>query len=50
MTIPVDYRSEEAIERDAAALLADFGCARRVTLQAPIPVEDIAEKSPWAEG
>lgn len=40
----VPYLSEEAIERDAAALLAEYGHARGVTLEAPIPVETIVEK------
>ena len=44
MTINVKYLSEEAIERDAEALLAEFADARRVNLEPPIPIEDIVEK------
>jgi hypothetical protein len=40
----VPYLSEEAIERDAAALLAEFERTRGVTITAPIPIEDIVEK------
>ena len=40
----VPYLAEEAIERDAAALLAEYERARGVTLEPPIPVEDIIEK------
>jgi hypothetical protein len=38
------YLSEAQIERDAAALLAEFGQARGATIAPPIPVEDIVEK------
>lgn len=44
MTKRVPYLSEEAIEQDAAALLAEFERARGVTITAPIPIEDIVEK------
>ena len=44
MTKQVSYLSEEAIERDAEALLAEFGRARGVAISAPIPIEDIVEK------
>lgn len=44
MTARVRYLSEEAIERDAEKLLAEYAEARRVVLQPPIPVEDIVEK------
>ena len=40
----VPYLSDEEIERDAAALLAEFEQARGVTIKAPIPIEDIVEK------
>ena len=40
----VPYLAEEAIERDAAALLAEYEHARGVTIEPPIPVEDIVEK------
>ncbi len=37
MTGFVPYIAEEAIERDAAALLAEYAHARGVTLAPPIP-------------
>ncbi len=40
----VPYLAEEVIERDAAALLGEYEHARGVTLELPIPVEDIIEK------
>ena len=40
----IPYLSEEAIERDAAALLGEFARARGVTIEPPIPIEDIVEK------
>src|SRR3712207_216371 len=40
----VPYLPEEAIERDAEALLAEFSWARGVPLAPPIPIEDIVEK------
>jgi Zn-dependent peptidase ImmA (M78 family) len=40
----VPYLSEEAIERDAATLLAEYAHARRVVIAPPIPIEDIVEK------
>jgi Zn-dependent peptidase ImmA (M78 family) len=40
----VPYLSEEQIERDAAALLAEYEQARRVHVAPPVPVEDIIEK------
>lgn len=40
----VPYLTEEAIERDAEALLAEFVRARGVVLRPPIPIEDIVEK------
>ena len=44
MTSNVPYISDEAIERDAALLLAEFAQARGVTIAPPIPIEDIVEK------
>src|SRR3954452_7195945 len=40
----IPYLSEEAIERDAAALLAEYAHERDVIIEPPIPVEDIVEK------
>jgi len=40
----VPYLSEEAIERDATALLIEYVQARGVVLKPPIPIEDIVEK------
>jgi Zn-dependent peptidase ImmA (M78 family) len=40
----VPYLTEDFIERDAAALIAEYERARGVTLVPPIPVEDIVEK------
>jgi Zn-dependent peptidase ImmA (M78 family) len=44
MTKSVPYLSDDAIERDAAALLAEYAQARGVTIAPPIPIEDIVEK------
>ena len=44
MTKFVPYLSDEAIERDAAALLAEYAQARGVVIEPPIPIEDIVEK------
>lgn len=44
MTIQVRNLSEEAIELDARALLAQYARARGVTVKAPILIEDIVEK------
>ena len=44
MTKFVPYLSEEQIERDAAALLAEYEQARGVVIAPPIPIEDIVEK------
>ena len=44
MSQRLPYLSEDAIERDAAQLLAEFAQARRVTLAPPIPIEDVIEK------
>jgi Zn-dependent peptidase ImmA (M78 family) len=40
----VPYLADEAIERDAAALLAEYAHTRRVAIARPIPIEDIVEK------
>jgi hypothetical protein len=40
----VPYIPDDAIERDAEALLAQFAYARDVELKAPVPIEDIVEK------
>jgi hypothetical protein len=40
----VPYLTEEAIEGDAVALLAEYAQARGVITAAPIPIEDIVEK------
>jgi hypothetical protein len=44
MTLQVPYLADEAIERDAEALLAQFAHARSMAIRAPIPIEDIIEK------
>src|SRR5215203_4915189 len=44
MTKKVPYLSEEQIERDAAALLAEYEQARGVVIEPPIPIESIVEK------
>ena len=44
MAKTVPYLAEEAIERDAVALLAEYAQARGVAIEAPIPIEDIVEK------
>ena len=44
MSIPVPYLSDEVIERDAAALLAEYAHARGIVIAPPIPIEDIVEK------
>ncbi len=43
MAIRVRYLSEDAIERDAEDLLAEYADARNVTVTPPIPIEDIVE-------
>ena len=40
----VPYLHEEQIERDAAALLADYERSRGVTILRAVPIEDIVEK------
>jgi len=44
MTKKVPYVTPEAIEQDAAALLAEYARARGVVIVPPIPIEDILEK------
>lgn len=44
MTLRVPYMPDDAIERDAEALLAQYAQARDVEIKAPIPIEDIVEK------
>ena len=44
MTRRVPYMPDDAIERDAEALLAQYAHARGVEIRAPIPIEDIVEK------
>jgi hypothetical protein len=44
MTIQVPYLPDEIIERDAEALLAEYAHSRSVTLEPPIPIEDLVEK------
>jgi hypothetical protein len=44
MSRPIPYLSEEAIERDAAALLHEYASSRGLTIEPPIPIEDIVEK------
>lgn len=44
MTKKVPYMTPEAIEQDAAALLAEYARARGVVIVPPIPIEDILEK------
>lgn len=44
MTIWVKYLSSEAIEKDAEALLSEYAHARNVTIEPPIPIEEIVEK------
>jgi hypothetical protein len=44
MTLRVPYLADEAMERDAAALLAQYASAKSAEIRAPIPIEDIVEK------
>ncbi len=44
MELKVPYVTEEAIEKDAQALLADYALERRTPIEAPIPIDDIIEK------
>ncbi len=40
----VPFLSAKQIERDAAALLAEYAQQRAIAIEAPIPIEDIVEK------
>ena len=42
----VPFLAEEAIEREAAALLAEYSRARGAIIEPPIPIEDVVEKHP----
>jgi hypothetical protein len=44
MSKQVPFLFEEAIERDAEALLSEYEHARNVTITPPVPIEDIVEK------
>lgn len=44
MGLKVAYVPDEAIEKDAQALLGAYARARGVPIEAPIPIEDIIEK------
>ncbi|MFO0344698.1 MAG: ImmA/IrrE family metallo-endopeptidase [Labrys sp. (in: a-proteobacteria)] len=44
MGLKVAYLSDEKIERDAEALLAEYARYRGVHIEAPIPIDDIIEK------
>ena len=44
MRLKVAYVSDEAIEKDAQALLADYAQERGTPIEAPIPIDDIIEK------
>jgi Zn-dependent peptidase ImmA (M78 family) len=44
MTRFVSYVPDEAIEKDAQALVAEYAHARSVTIEAPVPIDDIIEK------
>lgn len=44
MTKFVSYVPDEAIEKDAQALLAEYAHARGVTIEGPIAIDDIIEK------
>ena len=44
MIVRVPFVSEESIESNANALLAQFARARHTEIKAPIPIEDIVEK------
>lgn len=44
MGLKVAYMSDEAIEKDAQALLADYARERGTPIEAPIPIDDIIEK------
>jgi len=44
MTLSIPYVPDETIERDAQALLDEYAHARGVSIEAPIPIDDIIEK------
>lgn len=44
MVLNVAYMPDEAIEKDAEALIAEYAHARQLTIKLPIPVDDIVEK------
>lgn len=44
MGLKVAYVSDEAIEKDAQALLADYARERGMPIEPPIPIDDIIEK------
>ena len=44
MGLKVGYVSDEAIEKDAQALLLDYARERGTQIEAPIPIDDIIEK------
>lgn len=44
MTLFVSYVSDEAIEKDALSLLAEYAYARGLSIEAPILIDDIIEK------
>ena len=44
MGLKVAYVPDEVIEKDAQALLAEYAHAHGVTIEAPIPIDDIVEK------
>ena len=44
MTKFVSYVSDEVIEKDAQALLADYAHSRGIVIELPIPIDDIIEK------
>lgn len=44
MGLKVAYLSDEAIEKDAQALLADYARERGAPIEPPIPIDDIIEK------
>ena len=45
MTLRVPYIADDALERDAEALLAQYAYAKGAEIRAPIPIEDIAVTS-----
>src|SRR5262245_44604327 len=44
MTLRVPYMPDDAIERNAEVLLAQYAHSKGVEIRAPIPIEDIIEK------